>query len=255
MKFSVYRNGKRAQESVLESLAKGSEAQIYEQGRTLVGGVTVVAGLDDDSLGRIIRCRKEGKPFVFLDHAYFDRGYKTGNFRVIVNGVHQTTLLDVPGDRWERFGITPKPWRQGREVVVIAPSERVCTVLGASKRWAQETAGQLGKYTSRPIRIKFKGPGLDGELKDAHCVVSLSSVAEVEAALIGVPVFASQHSPAAPIAEQDFSKIESPLYPDRGAWLRTLAYSQWHISEMADGTTTRHLRKVLEAKCASNSSG
>ena len=253
MKFSVYLNGKNQQDAALKAFAKACDGIIYEQGRTLVGGITVVAGLDHDSLGRIKQCQKEGRQFVFLDHAYFNRGYKTGNFRVCLNGVHQSTLLEVPGDRLERLGLQVKPWRTGREIVVLAPSERVCDAVGVSKRWAQEIAGKIGKYTGRPVRLKFKGPGLGGELKDAHCVVSLSSVAEVEAALIGVPVFTSEYSPASPIAEHDFLKIESPIYPDREPWLKNRSYSQWNIGEF--GEAIRHLQRVLNGDLNARGAG
>jgi len=194
---------------------------------------------------RMMECWRKGLKFLHIDHAYFDRGYETGNMRVNVDHFHQSKLLDVPGDRVSKFGVVTQPWKKGREVIVIAPSQKVCKVLGVSGHWAKQTGLALKKYTDRPIRVKEKGAGLIGELKDCHAVVSLSSVAEVEAALYGVPVFATGHSPAAPIAEKDFSKIESPIYPDREPWLRTLSYSQWHKSEMGNGTTKRHLERVL----------
>jgi hypothetical protein len=239
MQFSIYLNGKAVHDKVLRAFAKGCVGQTYEPGKTFSGGITVIAGLETESLGRIKHCRKEGKPYIFLDHAYFDRGYQYGNMRVCLNGVYQNTLLDVPGDR---VRVELKPWRQGREVLVIVPSERVCEALGYSKRWANETAEELKKYTARPIRLKTKG---DPWPEDVHCLVSLASVAEVERAVAGIPCFTSEHSPAAPISEKDFSKIETPIYPDREAWLRTLSYSQWNVGEMAVGQTTRHLERVL----------
>jgi hypothetical protein len=148
----------------------------------------------------------------------------------------------VPDDRLKRFEVVYHPWKRGLEVLVIAPSQRICQALGASGHWAKETAAHIRKYTGRPIRIKEKGPGLGGELKDCHAVVSLSSVAEVEAAKAGVPVFCTADSPAAPIGERDFSKLETPIYPDREMWLRTLSYSQFHIGELADGTA----KKIIE---------
>jgi hypothetical protein len=244
MDFCVYLNGKKQQDRWLEAFARSANAKIREQGNTLIGGVTVVAGLEFDSLSKIKQCRREGKPFIFMDHAYFNRGYDTGNMRVCVGGVHQTTLWSVPEDRKKSCGVVEQPWRFGAEVFVIAPSERVCEALGASKRWATETAKELRKYTSRSIRIKVKGDGLKYE--NAHCAVSLSSAADVEAAVLGVPVFATEHSPAAPIAQKDFSRIETPIYPDRTQWLSTLAYSQWNVGELADGTTKRHLERVLD---------
>jgi hypothetical protein len=68
----------------------------------------------------------------------------------------------------------------------------------------------------------------------------------VEMAVAGVPCFTSEFSPAAQISEKDFSKIETPIYPDREPWLKTLSYSQWNVGEMAVGQTTRHLTRVLD---------
>lgn len=239
----MYRNGKRQQDNWLEAFARSANARIFDQGSTVFGGIPVFAGLEYESLSRIKRCRQEGRPFVFMDHAYFKRGYNTGNMRVCVGGVHHTALLPVPNDRKDLYGVVEAPWRMGDEVIVIQPSERICEAIGAPKRWAADTARELRNYTKRPIRIKQKGDGL--EYTNAHCVVTLASAAEVEAAVQGVPVFASEYSPAAPIAERDLKRIETPIYPDRTRWLSTLAYSQWNIGELADGTTTRHLTRVL----------
>jgi hypothetical protein len=238
--FSVYLNGKAPQDKALKAFAKGCGGQVYEQGKALQGGIPVFAGLFTESMGRIKQCKRDKRPFIFLDHAYFDRGYQYGNFRVCVSGVYTNHLLDVPNDR---VRVDLKPWRQGRDVVVLAPSENVCEAIGASKRWAHETAEEVKRYTSRPVVVKTKG---DKWPEDIHCVVSLASVAEVEAAVRGIPVFATEHSPASQIAERDFTKIETPIYPDRSQWLRTLSYSQWNVGEMAVGQLIRHLERVLD---------
>jgi hypothetical protein len=250
--FSIYLNGKSPQDKALTAFAKGCGGRVYEQGKSLVGGIPVFAGLFTESMSRIKQCQRDKKPFIFLDHAYFDRGYQYGNFRVCINGVYTNHLLDVPRDR---VRVDLKPWRQGREVLVLVPSERVCEAIGASKSWAQETAKQLKQYTDRPINLKAKG---DKWPTDIHCVVSLASVAEVEMAVAGVPCFTSEFSPASQISEKDFSKIETPIYPDREPWLRTLSYSQWNVGEMAVGQTTRHLTRVLDGDlnvCRASDSG
>ena len=243
--FSVYLTGHQRRDKFLKAFAVGSGSKVFDQSSTHRGGVTVSWGFDDDSIGRLTSCKRESRQFVFLDHAYFRRGYDNGNARVCVNGVHQNQLLNVPDDRKRVWGVEGLPWRKGREVLVIVPSERVCRFLGVSSSWAKEAAQKLTQYTSRPIRMKAKGSGLIGELKDCHAIVSLASVADVEAVKYGIPAFTSEWSPAAPVAQRDFKNIESPIYPDREMWLRTLAYSTWNISELADGTTTRHLQRVL----------
>lgn len=230
-------------DEALKALAKGSQGKEHDVCKTLIGGVSCFFGFDSGYVDKLMQCWREEKPFVHLDHAYFQRGYNGGNFRVNVGHFHQTGLLDVSDDRLKKLGVGVEPWKKGREVLVITPSQRICQALGVSGHWAKETAARIRKYTDRPIRIKDKGPGLLGELKDCHAVVSLSSVAEVEAAKYGIPVFATEHSPASPIAEKDFSKIEAPIYPEREMWLRSLSYSQWHVSELKDGTTRRHLAR------------
>lgn len=243
--FNVYLTGVGKRDAFLQAFARGCESKSHDHSKTLIGGTSVFWGLDHEEQSKIQECREKGKKFVFLDHAYFRRGYNLGWARVCINWVHQTGLLDVPDDRVKKLELTLEPWKKGREVIVIKPSEKICQLLGVSLRWANETALKLHEYTDRPIRIKEKGAGLLGELKDCHAVVGLSSVAEVEAARWGIPVFAGEYSPASPVAESDFSKIETPIYPDRDMWLRTLSYSQWNQSEMSDGTTTRHLQRVL----------
>ena len=45
----------------------------------------------------------------------------------------------------------------------------------------------------------------------------------------------------APIAEQDFSKIETPKYADREPCYHSLAYGQFSAEEMRDGWAWRIL--------------
>lgn len=235
----AYLSGMGKRDAALRPMADSLGAQYRDCSSTLLGKLCIFFGLD--AMTQLQQCIQKKRPFVYMDHAYFERGYEARNFRVCVNHVHQTGLLDVPGDRAK--GVTLYPWKKGKEVIVLAPSQKICQALGISGHWAEETALFLRRYTDRPIRIKHKGAGLLGELKDCHAVVGLSSVAEVEAARFGVPVFAGEHSPARPIAESDLTRIETPLYPDREPWLRTLSYSQWHTDEMSAGKTMRHLER------------
>jgi len=49
---------------------------------------------------------------------------------------------------------------------------------------------------------------------------------------------------ASPVSLQDLSQIENPYYADKDklyAWACHLAYGQFHISEMRDGTAMRRL--------------
>lgn len=223
-------------------------AKCLQADSSFMGGLSLFWGFGDPVEEKMVRCMREGLPFLHLDHAYFKRGYEHGNVRVNFGHFHATRLLDVPGDRAGLARKRLEPWREGRHIVLVSPSERICRVLAQvrgipanAKDWVRQAESKLREYTSRPIVVKEKGGSFLDAIKGAHAVVSLSSVAEVEAAVHGVPVFVTQDSPAAAVGLLDWSRIESPIYPDRDAWLRSLSYSQFHVSEFA-GTT----RKIIE---------
>lgn len=246
----AYRTGVGKRDGPLLTLAKSLNAKDLGPDTSYMGGLSVFWGFGDPVEEKLVRCMVEDRPFFHMDHAYFKRGYEHGNFRVNFGHFHQTKLLDVP----LRIPLVRKrlqEWKRGDRVVVIVPSDRICMVLSSRyerlispKEWARQTEAELRKYTDRPIVRKEKGGSVLDVLRNAHACVSLSSVAEVEAAVFGVPVFTSVDSPAAQISEKDLSRIEHPIYPDRDAWLNTLSYSQFHLSEIRDGTAASILKEL-----------
>jgi hypothetical protein len=83
------------------------------------------------------------------------------------------------------------------------------------------------------------GRKLHEDLKGAHCLVTHGSNAAVEAAIMGCPVFVHPDSAASLIGQTDLGLIETPIYPDREPWVRSLAYSQFNERELVDGTLWR----------------
>jgi len=75
-------------------------------------------------------------------------------------------------------------------------------------------------------------------------------VAATESILTGVPTFVLAPSNAArPVSNTDLSQIEDPWFPEHDqiyAWASHLAYGQFHIDELADGTAARILNETKE---------
>ena len=178
------------------------------------------------------QCITNSVPFIYADHAYFNRGYEAGNFRVILSGIHQKTLK--PFEK-PRFRVEGSQWKTGEHILVFPPSRTITQTFDCAD-WLDETVRVLRKHTDRPIVIKQKQ---DGELKrflvNAHAAVGYATVASVEAALSGVPVFSGPHCPATPVGLTDLTQIEKPITPDRSQWVATLTYSQFHLSEIENG--------------------
>lgn len=184
-----------------------------------------------DGVARALRGR--GKEWIYFDHSYFKRGWANGNFRVIRNGFHLTEILDRSDDRLKKFGVEIEPWRKtGREIVIIPPSQAQ-TAMFENPSWLCDIEAKLARITDRPVTCKSsKQTPLRDYLSDAWAVVTFASVAGVEAALMGVPVFSTDQCPSWPISGS-LDNIESPNYADnRREWASSLCYASWNWEEM-----------------------
>lgn len=183
-----------------------------------------------DFIPELKACVQSKTPFIYADHAYFDRGYDVGNFRVILSGIHQTEHKKYDEPRFKfRLG-EPKT---GRHILVFPPSATISQTFDSGS-WTEEIVRELRRHTDRPIAIKRKQDGdLNRFLVDCHAVVGYATVASVEAKLHGVPAFSGPWCPA--MGPKDLSLIEKPELGDRVKWLAALTYSQFHLSEIENG--------------------
>jgi hypothetical protein len=71
-------------------------------------------------------------------------------------------------------------------------------------------------------------------------------VAAIESVFHGIPAFTMAPANAAsPVSLQDLSQIENPYYADQDklhAWACHLAYGQFHVSELRDGSAKQKLK-------------
>jgi hypothetical protein len=180
-----------------------------------------------DEIQRV--CNKKKIPYLYIDHAYFNRDPgKFETFRLCVSNYHCNDWRDSDRE------VKPKmrDWHtKGTNVVVLQPAPKIWKIYPV-KAWFEEVMDTLPKYTDRKIVVKPKGESaLNDVIADAFCAVCYGSVADVDTVMLGVPVFCGEHSPVYPIAGHDLSQIETPIYPDRSQWMRSLCAAQWHLSE------------------------
>lgn len=187
-----------------------------------------------DEMEDIEACRKRGEPFLYVDHAYFDRGYERGNFRALYNTIHQTKVYDYPDDRRKMFGVKLRDWRSGNRIVFI-PAPKNPLWFHKDPLWNDMAIDHLIALTDREIYVKHqKTKGLGDSIKNCWALVTHSSVAGVEAACNGVPVICPDTCPAWPVGT-GLENIESPVTPDRERWANTLTYSQFTLDELGNG--------------------
>jgi hypothetical protein len=169
--------------------------------------------------------------------------------------MQHTSVWDVPDDRWKdlcKFNrdLEYTGWKQNRgsKILLVAPSEKPCKYYGIEQdAWIEETIKTIQQHTDREIVVRTKNPrwqrsqntiyeALDD---DIWATVTYNSIAAVESVHRGVPAFALAPTAAQQVCSDKLQDIESPFRPDKEfvyKWLCSIAYSQFHMFEMINGT-------------------
>lgn len=188
-------------------------------------GIPIIVGNQYGAEDVQIKCKQEKRPYVYIDHGYFTRGYENGVFRFCVGHFHTRDwrTSDRPYPK-------PNPYHGGENVIILPPASMV-EYIHKAQWWLKETVSRLSELTDRKIIIKHKGDGkLADFLENAHAIVSFGSHGEVESLLHGVPVFTTM-GPSSRIADK-LDRIETPTLPDRGEWLSALAGAEYGLWEL-----------------------
>lgn len=208
--------------------------------------IAPIVGCSPQLVPLISQWRRDGRRFIYWDRGYFRRVFATwlprgqdgGYYRWHLNAFQMRIVRDVPDDRWRALNIEVLPWqRQGDHIVIAAPTRTYARFHG-TRDWIADTIDALARVTSRQLVIRDKETKrpLQADLDGAHALVTHGSIAAVEAVVCGCPVFIHADSAAVHVGQTDLSRIEKPVYPDRTAWLNSLAYCQFNESELCDGT-------------------
>tara|TARA_B100000035_G_C21022878_1_gene564796 strand:+ start:330 stop:1145 length:816 start_codon:yes stop_codon:yes gene_type:complete len=211
-------------------------------------------------------CEKEKRDFYFMDHGYFTNAHDSPHWLRITKNKHcQNQLQQRPTDRYERhFKQDIKTWSKGGKILVLPPTNAISNFFKAED-WLQETLKTLRQNTDRQIDVREKpyNPTIaidhvgatvkidrpthhQGKINwsDYFATVTYNSNTMIASLANGVPVFCDPiASAAAPISETNFARIETPKYGDRVALFSSLAYNNWNMEEMSNGTAWRMLNE------------
>lgn len=208
-------------------------------------------------------------PYYYVDHAYFEPGYKNLNWmRIVKNGFCQNTIIpDVKPNRFaDRFNIQLKNYdfKRRNNIVVFPPSNTVGRVFNQTN-WEAEIVQKIRKHTDRPIVVRRKdGPVMDkllvevrGQekhhyvetieqtLDNAYCVVAFNSALALRALEKGIPVICERHCPAYPLSHS-IEEIENLKEKDRLPLFSSLAWGQFTLEEISNPKTFDHINKIQQ---------
>lgn len=242
-------------ERIAASIERLGGRTVRDEGRLvdLDDEIIPIVGCHPSLKGAIAEWKARGRRFIYWDRGYVLRWFATclaqpasmqeSYYRWHLDAFQMEGIRPVPGDRWKRMMTEVMPWQKaGRHVVIAAPTETYAKLHGC-ETWIAETVTALAKVTDRQLVIRdkeqYRRRPLQMDLAGAHALVSHGSNAANEAVILGCPVFVDRTCAAALVGRTDLREIESPAYPDRSAWLWSLAYSQFNEHELVDGTLWR----------------
>lgn len=202
---------------------------------------------------------------IVIERGFVDREWHYSVGWGDTGGLGDYCCRGAPGDRWAKLGVELKPWRaEGETVLLCGQIPHDTSVQHVDYvAWLRSAAGELRKYTKRPVVYRKHpllsydiGPiegavassdSLDADLARAHVVVTFNSTVGVESVIAGIPTLSfDRRSMAYPVSAHRFADADAPARPERLAWAHELAYSQWHIDEIAVGAPWLHLRRRFE---------
>mgnify|MGYP000061085477 CR=1 FL=1 len=208
------------------------------------------------------RCWEDKRDFYYMDSGYLGNYKSSINpngwkwfHRIVKNDLQHNTIIDRPSDRWEKLKYKIPNWKKnGRNILVVMPSEKPAKFYNINMdEWREHVVTTLKQHTDRPIIIREKASRpqrinktIYEDLDNAYAVVTLQSIAATEAILYGVPAFTLAPNAASMLCSNDLTRIEHPLYPDKDfvyKWACHLAYGQFHIDELKDGTAYNILKE------------
>lgn len=212
---------------------------------------------------------RTGRPFLFFDKSY---SRSPDTFRVAINEFQPLNYLQKKRrakKRWERLNISLQNYhtRPGWPILFDGASNKFCRWknLGTLRAWGEEMVTKIRQHTDRevvyrprPVRAE-KGveniPGctystgpLDEALAGAGIAISYGGNFGFDAVCAGVPHFAIGDSIARPLSETDWERLDVPRIPteaERLQWCYDVAYCQWTLAELRDGSAWADMREEL----------
>lgn len=225
-------------------------------------GVTVEWGQGDCDLAivwshnehaAIERQRAKGRDYLVVECGYL--GNRLKECSLGFNGLNGDAEAPPAGDinRSNRWGHLLQFPRRGDYLLIIGqvPGDAAIRDINFSK-WVSD-AEQAARHIGLPIYYRPHPQGhtnthlpelkgsLAGALQNAHQVITYSSNTGVDAVLAGCSVVAySKRSMVWQLASHDGRYKQ---LPDRTEWLNALAWRQWQLSELQNGSAWAHLKQ------------
>ncbi len=182
-----------------------------------------------------------------VENGYLGKDFRGEQYFAIAHNHHNGAgrWPDGGPERWDSWGVELAPWREpGGECVILAQRGIGEQGLRAPDGWLQFAVSTTKGRIRRHPGTSKEGPTLERDLRNASSVATWSSGAALKALAMGIPVYYGMPQWIGRAASQPLAKFSyGPLDLDetRLAMFRRLAWAQWSMSEVENGTAFKRL--------------
>ena len=199
----------------------------------------------------MINSKTIGRNYVNIDHGYFTDRAKNAHFRFTRNSrTYESKLLDLPADRFAKHNITVKDYKTDGDTIIILPPSVFWGQYSNidHKTWADTVKKQLEQITDKRIVIKNKYDvkPLSAWWPETYAVIHYSSMGAVEALIEGIPVITLGPSFLSKYGSNQITEIDKIKLIDRTKLFNNLAYNQFSINEIINGTAKLLLNEIYK---------
>lgn len=147
------------------------------------------------------------------------------------------TWKDLGPERWDSWGVDLKPWKGGKEIVVLGQRGIGEPGVASPYYWAETVAKKLGGRVRPHPGKDAPSVSLEADLADARACVTWNSGAALSALVLGCPVFHAFDRWIGREAAKPLSEFGEPLKDDqkRLSMFRKMAWAMWTAEEVEAG--------------------
>jgi hypothetical protein len=204
----------------------------WHDGRAEDFGLVVLSGLHGKNADILRVYTARSVPVVVLEFAYFRD--VPGYWQVGIGGINRPPDFECPHDRWDALGLSVQPSGGDPDGYILyaaqQPGDRSHGLT--FRRWRELLRQAPGKVRMHPKDVPQETT-LAEDLAGARMLKTLCSTSGIEALLAGVPAVADLPDRA---AWGELSGETLPSVEARTELFARLAYGQWTLDEMRDGT-------------------
>jgi hypothetical protein len=280
MKIVAYTTNKAVTNNIIKNIAEGIpsceilEIDDHAQAPLVEADLYIISGFLRGTGLILKKCIEQNKRYMFIDHAYFSKGYKDPCWmRVCLNNIS----YDVPSQNFDNkrflkhfeYKYKLEKWKgagKKSHILILPPTGATAWAMNASD-WLDDTIKSIQNITDTKIIVRQKPDNpivdnlgnlikmektenprpLEDDIRTANAVVIYNSNSAIEITKYGKPIICHSDCAAKSISFdlKDLKNLKAfNEEPNRAQLFNNLSWNQFTLKEMKDGLPLR-VKKLI----------